>query len=108
MPSPSHSPTWSRSFVDGPDELADPELREVDPVEDAGGEFGAQELEAPGEIAFVLAAERVEPERPPYRRRVAVGMRSHSRSKHLEPLAVRVGRPRPARVPPVGVLRHES
>ena len=64
--------TCSRTCSYGADEPAGAERRRGRRASSTpGGDDGAKPLEAASEIALVLADERVEPERPPHRRRVA-------------------------------------
>ena len=58
-------------LVDRADQPAPAPLVEGRPVEHAGRRRRPEPLEAPLEVALVLAAQRVEPERAPHRRRIA-------------------------------------
>src|SRR5690349_11383873 len=90
-------------LLGGPDEPAPAPLLEGHPVEHAGGGPGPEPLEAPLEIGLVLAAERVEPEGAPDRRRVAADPLALPQ-QHLATRRVLLGGPHPAGVPPVGAF----
>ena len=105
-PSASHAGSLLAHLVDRSDQPPDAERVEVDAAITPGGALRGHPLEPAREIALVLAAQRVEAERPPHRRRVAADAVARP-VEHLEAFAVRVGRPGPARVPSVGVLGDE-
>ena len=93
-------------LLDGADQPAHPPLVERRPVEDPGRGVRPQALEAPRQVRLVLAAQRVEPERSPDRRRIRPG-RSHAASSTSSRSRYCLGRPRPARVPAVGDVDRE-
>ena len=76
-------------LLDGPDEAPVPPLVEGHAVEHARRRRRAQPLEAPREVALVLAAERVEPERAPAPSPGRARCASQARSSTSSALAVR-------------------
>ena len=106
-PSASHLRQLVANLFDGPDQPARAEGREVDAAHHSRGGVRGHRLEPPRQIAFVLAAQRVEPERPPDRRRITADAIARA-VQDVDALAVVVGRPRPTGVPTVGALGDES
>ena len=75
-PSASHSRTCARTSSTVPTSRPTRNVARSTPSSTPGGDSSPQPLEAPFEIALVLAAQRVEPERAPHRRRIAADARA--------------------------------